>query len=114
MGANHTVSRESAPDFTTEATEITEQPHGRNQRDQSGHGHGHGHDHDLLWLSRRWRESSRLAKERDVSSTETDRKERRVRTRIRNPFLPASVASGLSVVKLRIAHLPVKSPENRG
>ena len=36
--------------------------------------------------------------------TGTDRRERRVRTRIRNPFLPASVASVLSVVKLRIAH----------
>jgi hypothetical protein len=31
--------------------------------------------------------------------TETDRMERRVRIRIRNPFLPASVASVLSVVR---------------
>jgi hypothetical protein len=37
--------------------------------------------------------------------TETDGKEGRVRTRIRNLFLPASVASVLSVVKLRIAFL---------
>jgi hypothetical protein len=35
--------------------------------------------------------------------TETDRKERRVRTQIRNPLLPASVPSVPSVVKLRIA-----------
>ena len=35
--------------------------------------------------------------------TETDRKERRVRTQIRNSLLPASVASVHSVVKLRIA-----------
>ena len=56
MGASHNVSRESAPDFTTEPTEITE----------------------------------------------TDRRRRRVRTRIRNPFLPASVASVHSVVKLWI------------
>jgi len=34
--------------------------------------------------------------------TETDRKERKVRSRIRNPFFPASVASVPSVVKLRI------------
>jgi hypothetical protein len=65
MGANHSVFRESPPDFTTE-------------------------------------------------STETDRKERRVRTRIRNPFRPASVASVLSVVKLRIAHLAGESREEGG
>jgi hypothetical protein len=53
IGANHDVSREFAPDLTTESTEITE----------------------------------------------SDGKERRVRTRIRNPFLPASVASVASVVK---------------
>jgi hypothetical protein len=41
--------------------------------------------------------------------TETDGKEKRVRARIRNPFLPASVASVLSVVKLRIAHLAGES-----
>jgi hypothetical protein len=46
--------------------------------------------------------------------TETDGKERRVRIRIRNPFLPASVASVGSVVKLRIAPAAVKSRENRG
>jgi hypothetical protein len=46
--------------------------------------------------------------------TETDGKERRVRSRIRNPFLPASVASVLSVVKLRIAPLAVESRENSG
>jgi hypothetical protein len=46
--------------------------------------------------------------------TETDRKEGRVRIRIRNPFLPASVASVLSVVRLRIAPAAVKSRENRG
>ena len=65
MGANHIVSRKSAPDFTTESTEITE----------------------------------------------TDRKETRVRTRIRNPFFPASVTS---VVKLRIAQLAVESRRNCG
>ena len=43
--------------------------------------------------------------------TETDRKERRVRSRIRDPFFPASVAS---VVKLRIAQFAVKSRENCG
>jgi hypothetical protein len=63
MGASHNVSRESAPDFTTEPTEITE----------------------------------------------TDRKKGRVRTGIRNPFFPASVASVRSVVKLRNAHLAVES-----
>jgi hypothetical protein len=63
MGANHDVSRQFAPDFTTESTE----------------------------------------------STETDRKEGRVRIRIRNFFLLASVASVLSVVKLRIAHLAGES-----
>jgi hypothetical protein len=68
MGANHNVSREFAPDFTTEPTEITE----------------------------------------------TDRKRRRVRTRIRNPFLPGSVASVHSVVKLRIAYLAVEFRESRG
>jgi hypothetical protein len=57
VGANDNVASKSAPDFTTEPTEITE----------------------------------------------TDRKERRVRTQIRNPLLPASVASVPSVVKLRIA-----------
>jgi hypothetical protein len=46
--------------------------------------------------------------------TETDGKDRRVRIRIRNPFLPASVASVLSVVRLRIAPAAVKSRENRG
>jgi hypothetical protein len=46
--------------------------------------------------------------------TETDRMERRVRIRIRNPFFPASVASVASVVKLRIAPFAVKSRENRG
>ena len=46
--------------------------------------------------------------------TETDRKERRVRSRIRNPFLPASVASVPSVVKLRIAPTAVKFRENCG
>jgi hypothetical protein len=46
--------------------------------------------------------------------TETDRKEGRVRTRIRNPFFPASVASVLSVVRLRIALAAVQSRENRG
>jgi hypothetical protein len=43
--------------------------------------------------------------------TETDRKERRVRIRIRNPFLPASVAS---VVKLRIAPLAAEFREDSG
>ena len=51
IGAEHDASRETAPDFTTESTEITE----------------------------------------------TDRKQETVR--IRNPFLPASVASVFSVVK---------------
>jgi hypothetical protein len=46
--------------------------------------------------------------------TETDGKERRVRIRIRNPFFPASVASVLSVVKLRIARAAVESRENSG
>jgi hypothetical protein len=46
--------------------------------------------------------------------TETDRKERRVRIRIRNPFLPASVPSVLSVVGLRVAPAAVKFRENRG
>jgi hypothetical protein len=46
--------------------------------------------------------------------TETDGKERRVRIRIRNPFLPASVAPVLSVVKLRIAPSAVESRENSG
>jgi hypothetical protein len=46
--------------------------------------------------------------------TETDRKEGRVRTRIRNPFFPASVASVLSVVKFRIAQAAVESRGNRG
>jgi hypothetical protein len=49
-----------------------------------------------------------------TENTETDGKERRVRTRIRNPFLPASVASVLSVVKLRIAQLAGESREKRG
>ena len=40
--------------------------------------------------------------------TETDGKERRVRTRIRNSVFPASVTSVTSVVKLRIAHLAVE------
>jgi len=42
------------------------------------------------------------------------REERRVRIRIRNPFLPASVAAVASVVKLRIAPFAVKSRENCG
>jgi hypothetical protein len=42
------------------------------------------------------------------------RAEGRVRMRIRNPFLPVSVASVGSVVKLRIAPAAVKSRENRG
>jgi hypothetical protein len=46
--------------------------------------------------------------------TETDRREGWVRIRIRNPFLPASVASVSSVVRLRIAPLPVDSRDNRG
>ncbi|HJX53522.1 MAG TPA: hypothetical protein VJ801_12215 [Polyangia bacterium] len=33
---------------TTESTENTSQPDGRNQRDHSGHGHGHDHDHGRL------------------------------------------------------------------
>jgi len=41
--------------------------------------------------------------------TETDGKEGRVRTRIRNPFLPASAPSVPSVVRLRIAPAVVKS-----
>ena len=45
---------------------------------------------------------------------EADRNERRVRTRIRNPFLPAHVASVHSVVKLRIAYLAVEFRESRG
>jgi hypothetical protein len=46
--------------------------------------------------------------------TETDGKKRRVRIRIRNPFLPASVPSVLSVVRLRVAPAAVKFRENRG
>ena len=46
--------------------------------------------------------------------TETDRKERRVRIRIRNPFFPASVASVASVVKLRIAPLAAEFREDSG
>jgi hypothetical protein len=60
---------------------------------------------------------SRLARSSTTESTEntkTDRKERRVPIRIRNPFLPASVASVGSVVKLRIAPAAVKARENRG
>jgi hypothetical protein len=49
-----------------------------------------------------------------TESTEADGKGRRVRTRIWNPFLPASVASVLSVVKLRIAQLAGESREKRG
>jgi hypothetical protein len=49
-----------------------------------------------------------------TESTETDRKEGRVRIRIRNPFFPASAASVASVVKLRIAPLAVNSRENGG
>jgi hypothetical protein len=41
---------------------------------------------------------------------ETDGKERRVRIRIRNPFLPASVPSVLSVVRLWIPPATVQSP----
>jgi hypothetical protein len=39
---------------------------------------------------------------------------RKVRIRIRNPFLPASVPSVPSVVRLRIAPAAVKFRENRG
>jgi hypothetical protein len=46
--------------------------------------------------------------------TETGGKEKRVRTRIRNPFFPASVASVASVVKLRMAQLAVEFRQNRG
>jgi hypothetical protein len=46
--------------------------------------------------------------------TETNRKEKRVRIRIRNPFLPPSVASVNSVVKIRIAQLAVETREDRG
>ena len=46
--------------------------------------------------------------------TETDRKQGRVWTRIRNPFLLASAASAHSVVRLRIAQLAVDSRENPG
>jgi hypothetical protein len=48
-----------------------------------------------------------------TASTEMDRKERRVRSRIRNPFFPAPVASVLSVVNLWIAHLIGESREKR-
>ena len=44
-----------------------------------------------------------------TESTETDRRERKGWTRIRNPFLPASVPSVPSVVRLRIAPVVVKS-----
>jgi hypothetical protein len=46
--------------------------------------------------------------------TETDRKKERARTRIRNPFLPASVASVRSVVRLRIALLAAEFRRNCG
>jgi hypothetical protein len=49
-----------------------------------------------------------------TESTETERKEENVRARIRNPFFPASVASVLSVVKLRIAQLAGESREKCG
>jgi hypothetical protein len=61
--------------------------------------------------------SRRFAPDFTTEGTEitgADRKERTVRIRIRNPFLPASGASGASVVRLKIAPAAVKSRENRG
>jgi hypothetical protein len=49
-----------------------------------------------------------------TENTETDGKKRRVRIRIWNPSFPASVASVVSVVRLRIALLAAKSRGNRG
>jgi hypothetical protein len=107
MSANHNVFRESAPDFTTENAE-TDRNHGNPGRVRFALRPPTCHHPTLasLGLAMPSRDGAPPAK-----PAGSPREEGRVRTRIRNPFPPASVASVLSVVKLRIAHLAGESRE---